>query len=107
MRSLGRATGIGGKGCPGDWWKHLARGARDRSSVVWLISRFESSGVVLLVIPREARRPMTRRGERQREREREPCGLSGLAGKVVGCAHEGARCGGGSADGVGRGNVRG
>lgn len=43
----------------------------------------------------------------ERERKREPCGLSGLAGKVVGCAHEGARCGGGSADGVGRGNVRG
>lgn len=58
--------------------------------VVWLISRFESSGVVLLVIPREARNPPGDRGEGKR-------GIaSGLRagnamGRGRGRAHEGVR----------------
>lgn len=67
--------------------------------VVWLISRFESSGVVLLVIPRGARRPVTGRGERPRERERERvsvrvervCRKSGGV-RTRGCAMRGREC---------------
>lgn len=62
--------------------------------VVWLISRFESSGVVLLVIPRGARRPVTGRGERQREgivRVERTCWKSGGV-RTRGCAMRGREC---------------
>lgn len=62
--------------------------------VVWLISHFESSGVVLLVIPRGARRPVTGRGGRQREgivRVERTCRKSGGV-RTRGCAMRGREC---------------
>lgn len=61
--------------------------------VLWLISRFESSGVLLLVIPR---------GTEDREGLRETERVEQAAGRVVGC-DEAVFCGGGSADGGGVG----
>ena len=100
-RSSGYVTGWGGKGCPGDWWKPSTRSSRQEQRchrVVWLISRFESSGVVFLVIPRGARRDGKER-ETEREREREggrgglvrACRKSGGV-RTRGCAMRGREC---------------